>query len=148
MSQLEAFKSGLNLLVPDHLLSQFTIPELTLLFNGKKNISVDEIRAYTIYQGKINASSKICLWFWQLLRDFDDTYKMKLLRFITGSDRVALDGFSPPFNLTDGEDMTHDMLPRSHTCFNQIVLPRYKNYEEMKGKVKTAIDNTEGFDLT
>ncbi|GMH77161.1 hypothetical protein TL16_g07310 [Triparma laevis f. inornata] len=148
MMQLEAFKSGLNLLVPDHLLEQFSIGELELLFNGKKNISVDEIRAYTIYQGKIEAGSKICLWFWQLLRDFDDEGKMKLLRFITGSDRVPLDGFDPPFNITDGEDMTHDMLPRAHTCFNQIVLPRYKNYDEMKTKVKTAIENTEGFDLS
>ena len=36
VSQLEAFKSGLNVLVPDELLNSFTIPELEMLFNGKK----------------------------------------------------------------------------------------------------------------
>ena len=148
MQQLESFKQGLNMLCPDNLLKQFTIQELELLFNGKKNIDSDEIRAYTIYQGKIDGASKIVLWFWQLLRDMEVEDKMKLLKFVTGSDRVPLDGFHPPFNITDGEDMTDDMLPRAHTCFNQIVLPRYKAYRVMKEKVKVAIDNTEGFDLS
>jgi len=148
MQQLESFKQGLNVLVPDKLLKQFTIQELELLFNGKKNIDSDEIRAYTIYQGKIDGSSKIVLWFWQLLRDMDVEDKMKVLKFVTGSDRVPLDGFHPPFNITDGEDMTGDMLPRAHTCFNQIVLPRYKAYRVMREKIKVAIDNTEGFDLS
>lgn len=148
MQQLESFKEGLNMLIPEHLLNQFTIQELELLFNGKKNIDSDEIRAYTIYQGKIDGGSKVVLWFWQLLRDMEIEDKMKLLKFVTGSDRVPLDGFHPPFNITDGEDMTGDMLPRAHTCFNQIVLPRYKAYRIMKEKIKVAIENTEGFDLS
>jgi len=148
LQQLESFKEGLNMLVPDSLLKQFTIQELELLFNGKKNIDTDEIRAYTIYQGKTDGSSKVVLWFWQLLRDMEVDDKMKLLKFVTGSDRVPLDGYHPPFNITDGEDMTSDMLPRAHTCFNQVVLPRYKAYRIMKEKIKVAIDNTEGFDLS
>ena len=148
LSQLEAFKSGLNVLVPDELLENFSISELEMLFNGKKNISVDEIRAYTIYQGGIDAGSKVVLWFWQLMRDYEMESKMKLLKFITGSDRVPLDGFDQPFNITNGEDMTPDMLPRAHTCFNQIVLPPYKSYAMMKAKTSLAIENTEGFEMT
>ena len=74
--------------------------------------------------------------------------KASLLKFVTGSDRVPLDGFSPPFNVTEGSDMTPDMLPRAHTCFNQIVLPRYKSMKQMEKKVVQAIENTEGFELT
>ena len=82
------------------------------------------------------------------MRDYEIAYKMKLLKFITGSDRVPLDGFDQPFNITNGEDMTPDMLPRAHTCFNQIVLPPYKSYAMMKVKVTVAVDNTEGFGLS
>jgi hypothetical protein len=55
---LDSFMAGLNMLVPNELLRQFTIPELELLFNGKTNIDVDEIRAYSIFQGNYTATSK------------------------------------------------------------------------------------------
>ena len=54
-------------------------------------------------------------------------------------------------NLTDVTfyvDMTADALPRSHTCFNQLVLPPYSSYEVLKIKVGLAIQNTEGFQMT
>jgi len=148
MEFLEAFKSGLNTLVPDELLQQFTVSELELLFNGKTNIDVDEIRAYTIFQGAYDSSSKEVLWFWQIIREFSGEEKKQLLRFITGSDRVPLDGFDPPFNVTEGSDMTPDMLPRAHTCFNQVVLPKYKSLDNMKKKMVVAMENCEGFELS
>jgi hypothetical protein len=148
MEFFDAFMAGLNTLVPNELLREFTITELELLFNGKTNIDVDEIRAYTIFQGSFNGGSKEVLWFWQILRELEPESKQKLLRFVTGSDRVPLDGFDPPFNVTEGSDMTPDMLPRAHTCFNQIVLPRYPSLEAMKKKVVLAMENTEGFELS
>ena len=36
-------------------------------------------------------------------------------------------------------------LPRSHTCFNRLDLPPYKNYEQLKEKLMYAIEETEGF---
>jgi E3 ubiquitin-protein ligase HECTD2 len=38
-------------------------------------------------------------------------------------------------------------LPISHTCFNQICLPTYKNKKELKQKLTIAISNAEGFGL-
>lgn len=40
-----------------------------------------------------------------------------------------------------------DMLPTSHTCFNQLVLPRYKNKHKLREKLVIAISNAEGFGL-
>lgn len=130
------------------MLKSFNISELEMLFNGKKHIDVDEIRAYTMFQGDIDGGSKIVVWFWQMLRDMEVEDKMKLLKFVTGSDRVPLDGYHPPFNITDGSDMTPDCLPRAHTCFNQVVLPRYKSYSQMLSKTKLAINETGGFNMT
>lgn len=38
-------------------------------------------------------------------------------------------------------------LPISHTCFNQICLPPYRNRKELKHKLTIAISNSEGFGL-
>jgi hypothetical protein len=33
-------------------------------------------------------------------------------------------------------------LPRAHTCFNQIVLPEYKSYDQLIDRLTFAIVNT------
>lgn len=38
-------------------------------------------------------------------------------------------------------------LPISHTCFNQLCLPRYPDEETLKEKLIIAISNAEGFGL-
>ncbi|KAJ1436695.1 hypothetical protein B484DRAFT_445494 [Ochromonadaceae sp. CCMP2298] len=73
--------------------------------------------------------------------------KRALLLFFTGSSRVPLDGYSPPLTITQGVDMCMNALPRAHTCFNQLVLPRYASYEVCVKKLRFAIENTEGFEL-
>ena len=71
----------------------------------------------------------------------------RVLAFVTGSDRVPLDGYDPPFNVTLGSDMAKNSLPKSHTCFNQIVLPQYSSYEALKEKLLFAVENTDGFGM-
>jgi len=43
--------------------------------------------------------------------------------------------------------MDADALPRSHTCFNQLVLPPYTSYKALRDRLLFAIHNTEGFEL-
>jgi hypothetical protein len=63
--------------------------------------------------------------------------------------RVPLDGFDPPLNITQGDaDMALNSLPRAHTCFNQLVLPRYSKYEMCVKQLRFAMENTVGFELT
>jgi len=38
-------------------------------------------------------------------------------------------------------------LVRSHTCFNQIVIPGYKSFRVMREKIVFAIENCEEFVL-
>ena len=39
----------------------------------------------------------------------------------------------------------HRSLPRAHTCFNRLDLPEYRSYEELRSKIITAIEGSEGF---
>lgn len=159
---VEPFLEGFHELVPLKILksSGITVDELDLILNGKPTIDIDEIRGYCMFQGarvygledeeevKFGEDSEIIQWLWHILRSFEPIQCRKYLLFVTGTSRVPLDGYDPPFNITDGMDMSPDSLPKAHTCFNQIVLPRYTSYEIMKTKLSYAIENTQGFELS
>ena len=156
------------------------------MLNGRPEIDIEEIRAYTIYQGlkkmfysfvylfissnwyssfinlwnyiyvthnnflgsgDFQESYYTIVWLWDILREFSLENRRQFLYFVTGSSRTPLDGYDPPFNLTQGSDMTEDSLPKAHTCFNQLVLPRYSSKEIMIDKMLFAFSNTEGFHL-
>ena len=40
---------------------------------------------------------------------------------------------------------TESWLPRSHTCFNRLDLPPYRNYDQLVEKLTFAIEEAEGF---
>lgn len=163
---LHPFLAGFHEIAPVSVLKecQLTANELDLILNGKPVIDIDEIRAYCIFQGARSAagleeangaqeikwddSHEQVEWLWRILRSCDDETRRLYLKFVTGTSRVPLDGYDPPFNLTEGIDMDIDSLPRAHTCFNQLVLPEYSSYEVMKEKILFAISNTEGFELS
>jgi len=146
--QLDSFLGGIFSLIPQEAFQVFTIDELELLINGRKEIDADEIRAYTIFQGGFDKDHAVVLWFFQAMRELESDEKAKILKFCTGTDRVPIDGFDPPFNLTEGVDMSEDSLPRTHTCFNQLVLPVYSSYEKLKEKLLYAAANSDGFQLS
>ena len=135
--------------------------ELDLILNGKPTVDIEELRAYCIYQGSKVSSDKedankevwgdnheIVVWFWQALRDSSQEDVRVILCFFTGSARVPLDGYDPPLNITQGVDMDEEALPRSHTCFNQLVLPPYSTYERLREKLLFAAKETEGFSIS
>ncbi len=128
--------------------SGITAAELDAIINGKSSVDVEEIRAYSIYQGGISESHMQVLWFWQVLGSFDQFGRRAFLRFVTGTSKAPLDGYDPPFNITEGVDMLQDSLPRAHTCFNQVVLPPYSSPEMLKERLWFAIENCEGFELS
>jgi hypothetical protein len=149
---MESFLDGFYSIVPMEALkdAQISAEELSLMFNGKDSINVEELRAYVIYDGNKETFHECCptiVWFWRIVREMDDCYQRKLLLFFTGSSRVPLDGYDPVLTISDGVDMLSNSLPKAHTCFNQLVIPRYTNFDTMKEKFLFAITNTEGFGL-
>ena len=78
-----------------------------------------------------------------------DKKRKNLLRFVTGTCRIPLDGFDPPFTLTPS-DLDASALPMAHTCFNQLVLPTYPTVEVLLKRLEVAVKHgiAEGFHLT
>lgn len=89
------------------------------------------------------------VWFWRALRSFSQAERAQFLQFTTASARVPLGGFSQLVGSNGIQPVqvhrAHgdaDRIPTSHTCFNQIDLGSYTDYETLRSKLVLAI--TEG----
>ncbi|KAL8661542.1 MAG: hypothetical protein Q9202_005487 [Teloschistes flavicans] len=144
-AQLGKFLGGFHDVVSPELISIFNEQELELLISGLPDIDVDDWKNNTEYHNYSASSSQI-QWFWRAVRSFDKEVRAKLLQFVTGTSKVPLNGFSQlegmngfsRFNI-HRDYGNKDRLPSSHTCFNQLDLPEYDSYEQLRQQVYTAV---------
>jgi len=184
LKQIESLISGFHKLIPISLLISNNINpnDLSQLLIGNQNtdggdgsnssLDISQIEAVSKYNGGYHETSEQIIWFWKCFKNFNLKNQKLLLRFITGLNKIPMDGFNPTFTITKliydednnntindnysgaaaaedtgnggGERRTNRQtcLPRSHTCFNQLVLPPYDSYEELCEKIKFAIQNS------
>ncbi|KAI8866999.1 putative ubiquitin ligase tom1p [Ramicandelaber brevisporus] len=153
--QIDSFLEGFLGIIPRHLIRIFNEQELELLISGLPDIDVDDWRNNTEYHGGYSASSLQIQWFWRAVRSFDQEERTKLLQFTTGTSKLPMEGFRAiqgsngvqKFQIhVDPGNTTR--LPTAHTCFNQLDLPRYDSYEQLRELLLLAIrECSTGFGL-
>lgn len=152
--QMDNFLIGFHEIIPKELVAIFDEQELELLISGLPDINVEDWQQHTTYNNYSPSADQI-QWFWRAVKSFDNEERAKLLQFATGTSKVPLNGFKElsgangicKFSIHRDYGST-DRLPSSHTCFNQIDLPQYKSYEELRGSLLLAItEGHEGFGL-
>lgn len=148
--QFEAFMSGFSELIPQDLINVFDERELELLIGGMSDIDVDDWTKYTDYRG-YEMNDEVIQWFWQCIRSWPTERKSRLLQFATGTSRIPVNGFKDlqgsdgPRRFTIEKSGDPSQLPKSHTCFNRIDLPPYKDYASLEHKLTLAVEETVGF---
>ncbi|CAG8539950.1 78_t:CDS:10 [Ambispora leptoticha] len=148
--QFKAFMEGFNQLIPQELIAVFDERELELLIGGIAEIDVDDWKKHTDYRG-YSESDDVIQWFWKCVRSWDSEKKSRLLQFTTGTSRIPVNGFKDlqgsdgPRRFTIEKAGDVSQLPKSHTCFNRIDLPAYKNYDSLVSKLTLAVEETVGF---
>ncbi|KAJ3180597.1 hypothetical protein HDU85_004001 [Gaertneriomyces sp. JEL0708] len=143
--QIDAFLSGFNEIIPKNLCKIFNEQELELLISGMPDIDIDDWKNNTEYQNYSPSSPQI-QWFWRAVRSLSQEEKAKLLQFATGTSKVPLEGFSQlqgssgvqKFQIHKDFSST-ERLPSAHTCFNQLDLPAYDSYEQLRACLLLAI---------
>ncbi|KAI5180103.1 E3 ubiquitin-protein ligase HUWE1 [Nematocida sp. AWRm80] len=135
--QLDAFIEGFFEILDPKLVQIFNEKELELLISGLPEIDIDDWKNNTVYHG-YTSTSQVIRWFWRALRNFSMEERAKLLQFSTGTSKLPLEGFSGlkgqngiqkfQIHRAPGSD---DRLPTAHTCFNQLDLPEYKDYNQL-----------------
>jgi len=144
-AQMNAVARGAAEFLPEGALRGVLPGELQRILVGRDDIDVDELKATARYAG-YDPSDAVVGWFWDALQENDHDWRSAVLRFATGLNKVPLDGFDPPLCITAG-DGGPEALPRAHTCFCQLVLPRYATRESLVQKLSFAITETDAFHL-
>ncbi|KAK2867634.1 hypothetical protein Q8A67_025751 [Cirrhinus molitorella] len=148
--QTKAFLDGFNEVVPLEWLRYFDEKELELMLCGMQEIDLNDWQKNTIYR-HYTKNSKQIHWFWQVVKEMDNEKRIRLLQFVTGTCRLPVGGFAELIGSNGPQKFCIDKvgketwLPRSHTCFNRLDLPPYKNLEQLREKLLFAIEETEGF---
>lgn len=146
--QFQALRSGLSRVIDLRLLEYFDDLELEWLIGGVPVIDAADWRRHTVYKAGYNDEEN-CLsvqWFWQLVEQWDQEMRARLLQFVTGTSKVpypegfkGLKGSDGPrlFHIVRVSDFTR--LPQAHTCFNELILPDYDSLEELASNLTTAM---------
>merc|ERR1712232_455836 len=157
--QLKELMLGFFDVIPEPLLTIFDFQELELIMCGLPVIDMEDWKRYTEYSGECDEDGpdhEICQWFWEIVGEFDQEMKARLLQFVTGTSGVPSRGFG----VLQGNDgnvrkfTVHGvtvgvcLYPRAHTCFNRIDLPLYQDKDEMREKLNIAVTMVAtGFDI-
>lgn len=156
--QLEAFLRGFYTIIPYESIMKFEVFELDMLLAGAAEIDVDDWERNTEYTG-YNIYDQQIIWFWKVVREFDQPRLRELLQLATGSSGVPMEGFSglrSPGGIEIKKFEMHrnyslcaaDTLSISHYRDNTIDLPRYGSEAKLREKLILAIEegaNSFGF---
>jgi alpha-tubulin suppressor-like RCC1 family protein len=132
---ISAFRSGLLSVIPETAVALLSWTELELLVCGSiLNIDVQRLRANTEYDDDISAADEYIVFFWETLEEFSDLEKSAFLRFVWARPTLPPKGIDFPqkFKIQSaaGEDSSlkpDQYLPKAHTCFFSINLPKYSS---------------------
>lgn len=147
--QCAAFKRGLAQLVDLDWLRMFDPRELQILISGAPTvIDVADWRRHTRYGNGYTDTCEAIQTFWNVVADFDEDQKRKLLKFATSCSLPPLLGFKdlvPQFAIAPAEE---ERLPTASTCINLLKLPECEDEKTMRSKLLYAIESNSGFELS
>ena len=145
LDQIKAFCSGFNALIPADIIKFFTPKELDLMIHGISKFDVKDFQAHAKYKSPYMKDHVIIQLFFKVISRWSQKDLSKLLKFITGSSQLPLNGFKDfeeeghPITIAYSSDCAK--LPIAHTCCNTLYLPKYKTEKDMNEKLLIAVDN-------
>lgn len=128
-----------------NLLRMFFPEDLDILISGKEEYDWDEFKQSTNYSDGYDENSESIKIFWKIFFEFfNQDQKIVFLMFVTGSNRVPIQGMKE-IKLRIQKSTSTNLLPVAHTCAGILQLPDYKDEEKMKRSLLICLDNCEGF---
>lgn len=144
--QLQHLMAGVFEVIPQELILVFDYQELELVLCGVPSIDLDDWKQHT--QVSDDLPEDLLNWFWEIVEDFTDEERARLLQFTTGSSRVPVQGFKA-LTSYDGRicyftlkavPYPDHQFPRAHTCFNRIDMPLYPSKKELEDVMSLVIN--------
>ncbi|CAG9332469.1 UPL4_4 [Blepharisma stoltei] len=157
--QAQAFRKGLEKLIPVEALEVFEPEELENVICGKGNeswdISVLEEAIVTAHG--YDKKSKVYQNLLKIMTSLDMNERRLFLQFVTGCPRLPIGGFKalhPPLTVVRKDPTVpgtnpDDVLPSVMTCQNYLKIPEYSSYEVFNNQLRYALkEGHEAFHLS
>jgi ubiquitin-protein ligase E3 A len=144
--QFQAFAGGFWSVCSDISYRRLAYDELDVLVSGLEVLDWEELKWGVTYQLGYTAKSQTIVHFWKIFDDYGHDDKRRMLKFITGSDKIPVGGLS---KLGVGFERTTDlsMVPVAHTCISTLCLPDYCDEQLLAAKLQICLEHCEGFGL-
>lgn len=141
--QAACIRQGMATVIPIDCLSLWHWRDLERRVCGDPTIDVALLKRKTTYEG-LNEQDQLVTFLWKALESFGQADLRLFLRFCWGRSRLPAES-SPlwvnGFKVALAEDLHEASLPRGHTCFFQIDLPRYTSAADLESRVLYAVRN-------
>jgi len=147
-AQYTAFERGFKSCLHPKALSLLSPPLLQDVVEGRQTIDLVELQRITQHVSwkKEDRSPE---FFWQVVGQFDDALRQRLLEFVTASGRVPVGGMEHMrFVIQKNGEYKGGMMPRlptAYTCYSILLLPEYESSEVMDKMLRTALAYGQGF---
>jgi hypothetical protein len=146
---VEAFRLGLLSVIPESALSMLTAADLERIVCGTNFIDIGRLRENVEYDDDVSPEDPHIKAFWDVLMfEFTEEEKSSFLRFAWARPTLPPRGMDFPQKLKIQSSVGDDSggnadryLPKAHTCFFSINLPRYSCKEVLAERLRYAINN-------
>ncbi|KAG7396086.1 hypothetical protein PHYBOEH_002788 [Phytophthora boehmeriae] len=155
---MNIIKQGLHSIMPVSALALLTWSELEKRMCGVAEVDVKLLQANTEYDDGLSANDEFIQRFWRVLESFESEDKRAFLRFVWARSRLPQGSaqFHQKFKIqalaSSGTDNTSagatttggwmdSQMPKSHTCFFALQLPRYSTDDICRDRVLYAVRN-------
>jgi len=143
--QLEALRAGFYEVMAPNVLEKFSEGELELLLHGMPVIDIEDWKKHCEYRAGFTDTHQVILWFWEIVDDWDQEMRARLLQFVTGTSKIPTGGFAglygangpKRFQIIRVFDITR--LPQANTCFNELLLPPYPTKELLADRLTQSV---------
>jgi ubiquitin-protein ligase E3 A len=150
-AQLAPLSEGFRAILGCSALLQSMVDAVQLekiVCGGSVPVDVAAIRRGATHEGwSLAEESEYLQDFWDCVAGFPETEKVQFVMFVTASDRVPLRGWQDLNLIVHKNGVGDERLPTAHTCFCQLLLPRYSSTERLRLSLQLAIANSQGFGL-
>lgn len=140
---IECFCEGLTTVIPESAICLLKWEELRTLVCGSRGVDVSRLRENTEYDDDVSCDDPHIVAFWEVLESFSEEEKISFLRFVWARPTLPPKGVAFPQKMkiqsAVGDDAAvkpDQYLPRAHTCFFSINLPRYSSKEVREMNLK------------
>jgi ubiquitin-protein ligase E3 A len=118
-----------------------------IVCGGDAPVEISAIRRYAVAQHWNDSDVEYIDAFWSVLANLPEAAKVQFVIFVTGSDRMPLQGWEELRVKVQKNGVGDERLPVAYTCFSLILLPKYSSVDVLRARVLAAIKDSQGFGL-